>query len=141
MKLEYLLVIAFLVGMAICALIVYFSNKEQKKQIRDAVESTAKSWAACLASVEKSHDKENEAHKKETEALDRYIVSLQDLLAEKDERIKQLEADAALKNFVMSCARVDGTIDAAKLKSGLEKRGIHVPDFDTFWQDVSSYEE
>lgn len=123
MKLEYLLVIAFLVGMAVCALIVYFSNKEQKKQIREAVDSTAKSWIACLASVEKSHDKENEAHAKEVETLDRYIVSLQDLIVEKDERIKQLENEAALKNFVMACAKIDGSVDIDKLKAGLKELG------------------
>ena len=141
MPIEISCAIVFAVAIIVSLLIVVFANKESKKELHDVRDELNKSWASALAGVEKLHGKE-------VEALDRYIVSLQDqivtkdeVIAEKDERIKQLEAEAALKNFVMSCARVDGSINMIKLKAGLEKRGIHVPDLDTFWQDVNSYEE
>lgn len=113
MKLEYILVIAFLLGMAACTAIVYVSNKGQKKHEREIVDKTRTDWAAAMAAVERTHSKE-------TEALNRYIASLQDLIVEKDERIKQLENDIALKDFVMSCAKINDSFDEKKLKEMLE---------------------
>lgn len=137
MPIEFSCAIVFAVAIIVSLLIVVFANKENKKELHDARDELNKSWASALAGVEKLHGKE-------VEALDRYIVSLQDqivtqdeVIAEKDERIRQLEADAALKNFVMSCARVDGSINTIKLRDGLEKRGIHIPNFDEFWQIVN----
>lgn len=112
MKLEYSLVIVFAVAIIVSLLIVFFTNKEHKKELHDALDERNKSWAAALAGVERLHSKE-------VEALNRYIASLQDLVAEKDERIKQLENDIALKDFVMSCAKVDGSFDKKKLKEML----------------------
>lgn len=123
MRIEYSLAIVFSVAIIVSLLIVFFTNKEHKKEVRDVRNELSKSWALALAGVERLHDKE-------VAALDRYIVSLQDLVAEKEERIKQLEADAALKDFVMSCARVDGTIDEKRLKAGLGKFGINAECFD-----------
>lgn len=140
MPIEFSCAIVFAVAIIVSLLIVVFANKESKKELHDARDELNKSWASALAGVEKLHGKE-------VEALDRYIVSLQDqivtkdeVIAEKDERIRQLEADAALKDFVMSCARVDGSIDTQKLKAGLQNRGIQIPDKDGFWKSVSGSE-
>ena len=115
MRIEYSTAIVFAVAIIVSLLIVFFTNKEHRKEMRDTLNDVSNKWAAALAAQERLQGKE-------VEALNRYIVSLQDIILEKDERIKQLEADAALKNFVMSCARVDGSIDINKLKNGLQQR-------------------
>ena len=109
MRIEYSLVIVFGVAIVVSLLIVYFANKEHKKEMRELLDKTSSNWAAAFASVDK-------AHEKEIETLNRYIVSLQDIIIEKDERIKQLENDIALKDFIMKCAKVDGSFDEKKLK-------------------------
>lgn len=113
MKLEYSLVIVFAVAIIVSLLIVYFANKENKKELKERLQETRLDWASAL-------DARDKLHNREVELLDRYIASLQDLLVEKDERIKQLESDIALKDFVMSCAKVDGSFDERKLKDMFE---------------------
>lgn len=109
MKLEYLLVIAFLVGMAICAAIVYFSNKEQRRITKEAIDKVRNDWASAIDARDKLHNKEADALK--------YALSCKDdLIAEKDKRIEQLEGEIALKDMVMACVKVDGSVDIEKLK-------------------------
>ena len=61
MRLEYLLALIVSLAILLAAIIVYFSNKEQKKQTKEIVDKTRADWAGCLASVESLHDKERKA--------------------------------------------------------------------------------
>lgn len=113
MKLEYFLLLLFLGGMIICTLAVFFSNKEQKKTTREAVDKTRMDWA-------KAFDAADALHLRQANTYLMVIDAKNELIAEKDERIKQLENDIALKDFVMSCAKVNGTLDEKKLQDMID---------------------
>lgn len=115
MNSKYIIVFGLIL---VCCCIVafvtlYLSEKEHKRQLKEMLEATRTDWA-------KAFDSADALHGKKEEALDRYIATLQDLLVEKDERIKQLENDIALKDFVMSCAKVNGTLDEKKLQDMID---------------------
>lgn len=109
MRLEYALVIVLSVAIVIAALIVFFSNKEQRKEKREAVDNVNKSWARALDATDRLREKE-------ADALKYALACKDDLIAEKDARIQQLEEEIALKNMVLACAKVDGSVDIEALK-------------------------
>lgn len=94
------------------------SEKEHKKQLKELLDKTRTDWAKAFDSTEMLRVKEADALK--------YALSLKnDLIAEKDKRIEQLEADIAMKDMVMACAKIDGSIDYDKLNEMAKTSKIH----------------
>ena len=93
----------------IAALIVFFSNKEQKKEKREAIDNVNKNWAKAFDATELLREKE-------ANALKYALACKNEIIAEKNERIKQLESQISMNNMVMACAKIDGSIDIEKLK-------------------------
>lgn len=121
MKLEYFLLLLFLGGMIICTLAVFFSNKEQKKTTKEAVDKARMDWA-------KAFDAADALHLRQANTYLMVIDAKDELIAEKDKRIEQLENDIALKDFIMKCAKVDGSFNEKKLKEMFEHIEVcHIP--------------
>lgn len=113
MRLEYLLALIVSLAILLAAIIVYFSNKEQKKQTKEIVDKTRMDWA-------KAFDAADALHLRQANTYFMVIDAKDELIAEKDRRIEQLESQIALNQMVMACAKIDGSIDAKALVKLIE---------------------
>ena len=98
-----------LISAMLCLIAVYFLDKEHKKQLREMVDKTRTDWA-------KAFDAADALHLRKASTYLMVIDAKDELIAEKDKRIEQLEADIAMKDMIMACAKIDGSIDVEKLK-------------------------
>ena len=90
-------------------LLLFLVSREHRKQLREMLDKTRTDWAKAFDSADALREKEASALK--------YALSVKDdLIAEKDKRIEQLEADIAMKDMVMACAKIDGSIDYEELR-------------------------
>lgn len=110
MKYDLVLIagVVLIVSSVLLLIVLYFVDKEHKKQLKEAVDKTRNDWIMAFDSNEKLRDKEADALK--------YALSVKDdLIAEKDKRIEDLESRIALNEMIMACAKVDGSIDVKAL--------------------------
>lgn len=111
MRSELVIIVgAVLVGFSVLLLVIlFFVEREHKKQLREEVDKARTDWA-------KAFDAADALHLRQANTYLMVIDAKDEIIAEKDKRIEQLESQIALNQMVMACAKIDGSIDIEKLK-------------------------
>lgn len=101
--------LVLLVSCVISFVVLYLADKEHKKHEREMVDRARMDWA-------RAYDASDALHVRQIETYKAVINAKDEVIAEKNKRIKQLEEEIALKNIVMACAKLDGSIDIEQLR-------------------------